>query len=166
MLFHPTALTLEFCNPLTFGQMCISCASWDFAGWNMALWNLLFSDDSSRTLSPHSTPSSCLVERNSPSSPPLFSGVLLIHINAQNAALLAGQAVLPEEFLCRQLPFRLAHLHDVVDVIPTSAVWWRWHTGMEGLCPTSGRANSKGGPYQGRSYPRSVPSSEDVATAG
>jgi hypothetical protein len=35
MLFHPTALTLEFCNPLTFGQIHLSCAFCAFPGWNM-----------------------------------------------------------------------------------------------------------------------------------
>jgi hypothetical protein len=35
MLFHPTALTLEFCNALTFGQMCISCSYCAFTGCNV-----------------------------------------------------------------------------------------------------------------------------------
>jgi hypothetical protein len=49
MLFHPTTLTLDFCNPLTSGQMCMSCASWTFTKWNITQKNLLFIDDSSRT---------------------------------------------------------------------------------------------------------------------
>ncbi len=54
MLFHPTELTLEFCNPLTFGQMSISCTSWALTGWNMTRKNLLFIHDSLRTLLPPS----------------------------------------------------------------------------------------------------------------
>ncbi len=46
MLFHPTEFKLEFCNPLTFGQMWISCASWASTGWNMTQRNLLFIHDS------------------------------------------------------------------------------------------------------------------------
>ncbi len=35
MLFHPTALRSEFCNPLTFGQIHPSCAFCALPGWNM-----------------------------------------------------------------------------------------------------------------------------------
>ncbi len=35
MLFHPTALRSEFCLPLTFGQIHLSCAFCAFPGWNM-----------------------------------------------------------------------------------------------------------------------------------
>jgi hypothetical protein len=52
MLFHPTALTLEFYNPPTFRQTCISCASWAFTGWNVIQKTLLFIHDSSVTPSP------------------------------------------------------------------------------------------------------------------
>ncbi len=52
MLFHPTEFQLEFCNPLTFGQMWISWASWASTGWNMTQKNLLLIHDSWRTPSP------------------------------------------------------------------------------------------------------------------
>ncbi len=35
MLFHPTALTLEFWNPLTSGQIHLSCVFCALPGWNM-----------------------------------------------------------------------------------------------------------------------------------
>ncbi len=35
MLFHPTALRSEFCNPLNFGQIHLSCAFCALPGWNM-----------------------------------------------------------------------------------------------------------------------------------
>jgi hypothetical protein len=35
MLFHPTELRSEFCNPLTFGQIHLSCAFCALLGWNM-----------------------------------------------------------------------------------------------------------------------------------
>ncbi len=35
MLFHPTVLTLEYCDPLNFGQICISYASWALTGCNV-----------------------------------------------------------------------------------------------------------------------------------
>jgi hypothetical protein len=69
MLFHPTVLTLEFYNPLTFGQMCIFCASWAFTGWNVTQKTLLFDHDSSVTPSPSQHDSSWLVQRTLP--PPL-----------------------------------------------------------------------------------------------
>jgi hypothetical protein len=45
-------INLEFNNPLTFGQMCISFASWAFTGWNVTQKILLFIYDSSVTPSP------------------------------------------------------------------------------------------------------------------
>ncbi len=39
MLFHPTALTSEFSNPLTFGQIHLPCALCAFPGWNMTQKN-------------------------------------------------------------------------------------------------------------------------------
>jgi hypothetical protein len=50
MLFHPTVLKFGFCDPLAFGQMCISCASWAFTGCNVT----------------HSSISSRLVQRDPP----------------------------------------------------------------------------------------------------
>jgi hypothetical protein len=35
MLLHPTASKSEFCNPLTFGQINLSCAFCALPGWNM-----------------------------------------------------------------------------------------------------------------------------------
>jgi hypothetical protein len=35
MLFHPTAFRSEFCNPLTFGHIHLSCAFCALPGWNM-----------------------------------------------------------------------------------------------------------------------------------
>ncbi len=52
MLFHPTTLTLEFWNPLTFEQMCISRANCDLTGWTVTQKTLLFIHDSSVTPSP------------------------------------------------------------------------------------------------------------------
>ncbi len=51
-VISPTEFKLEFCNPLTFGQMWISWASWASTGWNMTQKNLLFIHDSWRTPSP------------------------------------------------------------------------------------------------------------------
>ncbi len=52
MLFHPTALSLEFCNPLTFEQMCIFCAYCVLAGWNVTQRILWFIHGSSMIPSP------------------------------------------------------------------------------------------------------------------
>jgi hypothetical protein len=70
MLFHPIVLRLEFCNPLTFGQMCISCAFYALPGWNLTKKNLLLFDDWSIPPTPLNHTSSWLVSGISESHPP------------------------------------------------------------------------------------------------
>jgi hypothetical protein len=43
MLFHPKALRLEFCNPLTSGHIQLSCAYCALIGWNSTQKTLLSS---------------------------------------------------------------------------------------------------------------------------
>ncbi len=72
MLFHPTVLRLEFCNPLTFGQMCISCAFYALPGWNLTKKNLLLINNWSVPPNPLSHTSSWLVSGIYESHPPPF----------------------------------------------------------------------------------------------
>ncbi len=86
MLFHPTVLRLEFCNPLTFGQMCISCAFYALPGWNLTEKNLLLIDNWSIPPNPLSHTSSWLVSGIDESHPPpspykllRFSEICAVH---------------------------------------------------------------------------------------
>jgi hypothetical protein len=70
MLFHPTALTLEFWNPLTFGQIHLSCVCCALPGWNMTQKIHLLLHYWSIPLSP-SMPYFILIGQESLLAPPL-----------------------------------------------------------------------------------------------
>jgi hypothetical protein len=81
MLFHPTALTFEFCDPLAFEQMCISCFHCALTGCNVT----------------HNSISSWLVQRDPPLSCPLHTISLSIPTSAvKNLELLKIRTNAPQ----------------------------------------------------------------------